>query len=274
MYYFYLGIVALLVFSGCAIQKDITLSPWKKQAIVIDGQLSDWEQPLIRPAKNSDFSYRISNDKAFLYLAVRITSKSVQQNIMRYGLTIWVDKKGKRNEKVGIGYPLALSEPQIQEIARSAALDKTSIGGNALDRAYAKNCVEFELVGWVEETLRVSNLASQDIKTAADFDDIGALLLEYKLPLTELLDVPLAYDKYFSVGLKVNNPPERAEDDPGLFNDPSNNGITQSNQGMQGNRSMRGNPYNMAGRQPAPSPRRGRQTMASRWIYLQLSLQP
>ena len=203
-------------------------------SIVIDGVLDEWERPLKRPSSFTNIEYNVGNDAENLYICVRIPDKDIQRRVMGLGLSILIDTSAKRRDKIGIGYPLALTDKQVETISFQAQKDGTG-DASALEKAYAAICQEFELLGFVEEDedekIRVSNLASKDLKTITSFDPIGAMICEYKIPLTHLFNGAITYEEVLSIGIRVNPPEANAENDPGLFNDPTNP-ITGSGQGQ------------------------------------------
>jgi hypothetical protein len=215
-------------------------------AFVIDGNLGEWQHPLLSPAALTNIQYKASNDAQNLYICIRIPDKGIQQRVMGLGLSIYIDTLAKQKEKRGVGYPLALSNEQLEKISFQAYQENKGIDDRALDQAYAAICQEFELLGFVEENInekiRVSNLASKDIKTAMGFDHVSAMICEFKMPLSLLFERKLKYNETLSIGIKVNNPEANADNDPGLFSD-SGNPITGSNQqGNPMNPGMNGQP--------------------------------
>lgn len=229
-------IVLLSLFlSSCGGMQTMTVVDCypKDSSLVIDGSLEDWKHPLLSPAALSNIQYKASNDTENLYICVRIPDKGIQQRVMGLGLSIYIDTLCKQKEKRGIGYPLALTNEQIERISFQAYQENKGIDNRALDDAYASICQEFELLGFVEENIdekiRVSNLASKDIKTAMGFDHVSAMVCELKVPFDLLYGSKINFDESLSIGIKVNDPAANADNDPGLFSD-SNNPITGSNQ--------------------------------------------
>jgi hypothetical protein len=222
--------------SSCNSTKTIVSSKWypSDSTIVVDGNLDEWERPLKEAREYSGVQYNTGNDAENFYLCIRINDKTIQRRIMGLGLSIYLDTLGKRKEKIGIGYPLALTQKQIETISFEASKGSFKIDDRALDEAYANICQEFELLGFIEEDpeerIRVSNLASKDLKTAMSFDHIGAMMCEFKIPLEQLYSGKIRYNEIISIGIKVNQPAPDAADDPGLFDDASNNSITRNNQ--------------------------------------------
>lgn len=257
---------------SCGSSKNIISGKWYSgdSTIVVDGKLDEWARPLQTPKDFTNIEYNIGNDAKNLYLCVRINDKNIQRRIMGLGMTVYVDTLGKRKDKIGIGYPLALTEAQIETISFEASKGSFKIDDRALDAAYAKICQEFELIGFVEEDptekIRVSNLASKELKTAMDFDHVGAMLCEFKIPLSQLFSRTIRYDEVFSIGIRVNQPAVNADDDPGLFNDPSNNGITGNGQ-LPNPLTQGTNPTGM-NRQPSRS---SNNNITGVWAKVQLS---
>ncbi len=226
-------ISCVLLFNACQSAQNIGLNKWANTPIKVDGQLDDWQKPLQKPIRYTEIECEVANDSNTLYICTRISDQLLQKRIMTLGMTIWIDTLVKNREKLGINYPIALNEAQIQSLT-FAAQQNTTLGKNPLQEAYAKICQEFELVGFVEERVRVSNLASRDMKVATSFDELGAMVCELKIPLHQLWDNPTLLNKKFSVGIKINPPPPNIDDEPGLFDDPNRNRITGGNQNTLG----------------------------------------
>jgi hypothetical protein len=260
------SIFFLLAISACNTNKEVALNRTVPKEINIDGQTTEWQQPLDKPVAHMDIQCAIANDENTLYVCARIADKAVQRRIMSLGMTIWIDTLMKNREKVGVGYPIALSEADMQRIAVEAQ-DGDQLDPRALDNAYAKTLDEFELIGLAEETVRVSNLASLDMKVATAFDHVGAMVCELKIPLYHLWKQKIDFNENFSVGIKVNPPPKDAAEEPGLFDDPSQNGITRSS---QQNPMMGGN--GLPGQQPNQSRQRMRMTSESTGVWYRTTL--
>jgi hypothetical protein len=236
----------------------------------VDGNLDEWERPLKETQVYTGVQYNTGNDDKNFYLCIRINDKTIQRRIMGLGLSIYLDTLGKRKEKIGIGYPLALTQKQIETISFEASKGSFKINDRALDEAYANVCQEFELIGFVEEDpeerIRVSNLASKELKTAMGFDHVGAMLCEFKIPLEQLFSGKMNYNEIMSIGIKVNQPAADAADDPGLFDDASSNSITRNNQAQ--NPLLQG--ASQGGAMPQPN-RSSNANIAGIWMKIQLS---
>lgn len=261
-----------LCLSSCNSGKVVVSTKWyaSDSTIVVDGNLDEWERPLKESKEYMGVQYSTGNDAENFYLCIRINDKTIQRKIMGLGLSVYLDTLGKRKEKIGIGYPLALTQKQIETISFEASKGSFKVDDRALDEAYAKICQEFELIGFVEEDpnerIRVSNLASKELKTAMGFDHVGAMLCEFKIPLEQLYSGAVQYNEIISIGIKVNQPAADAADDPGLFDDASSNSITRNNQVQ--NPLLQGANPGGGMQQPRRSPN---SNIAGIWLKVQLS---
>ncbi len=269
----FISLLALLfLVTGCQTTQQLTRIHGYTAAAapIVDGELQDWTTPLAQAKDYSAFQYNLGHDKDNLYVGMRIADKGIQQRVMLYGVTVFIDTTAKRKEQIGIAYPLPFTEDQINkaafEASQGGALDR-----NAFNQAYARMAQEFELLGFVEEDpkerIRVSNLASKDLKTAMGFDQLGAMSLEFKIPFAQIYDRALRYDEAITLAIQINAPEPNAEDEPGLFDDATNpilRGTQQNNPMMQG-----GTPGQINTQQPRM--RRNPNSTIGTWSTIQLS---
>ena len=85
--------------------KIATLSPPPKN-IAIDGDVKEWGDSLRYYNVEKQVNYALANDKDNLYIAVRINDRREQNKILKSGLTISIDPKGKKKETFSITFPL------------------------------------------------------------------------------------------------------------------------------------------------------------------------
>lgn len=255
-FFFFIIITSLFQHTACNSTKNISQNKWysSDSSIVIDGVLDDWTQQLQQPSNFTNIQYAVGNDAENLYLCVRIPDPGIQNRIMALGMSVYIDTLAKKRDKIGIGYPLALTPEQVETISFQAQKGGPKIDDREFNKAYAANCQEFELIGFVaeddKEKIRASNLASKDLKTATGFDHIDAMICEFKIPFYQLFKNKITYNEIITLSIRVNNPEANADDDPGLFNDPTNNQITGSNQMPN---PLSGQQQPIANRQPSRS---------------------
>lgn len=109
---------------------------------------------------------------------------------------------------MGIKYPL----PTTPE----ALMDMQSRGGTSrtVEQVYSQEMQEFDIFGFAPEPLRATNTASPNFKAALAFDELGELIVEYRLPLHSIFQVKqLTGGETFTVGIRINEPPKDINDD-------------------------------------------------------------
>ena len=79
-----------------------------KKAIVIDGNIADWEG-LITPVADERFGMGIANDDSALYLGFLSNDRGVMHQVMRYGMTIWFKGGKSKHDCLGIHFPLGMA---------------------------------------------------------------------------------------------------------------------------------------------------------------------
>jgi len=79
---------------------------WQVQPITVDGYNNDWPSPYPEYDDKAQLGYAVSNDKNNLYITVETGDPATQLKIIREGLTVWIDKKGEKNEQTAINFPI------------------------------------------------------------------------------------------------------------------------------------------------------------------------
>ena len=204
----------LILISSCSSNQFILTHPCQ-QEIKVDGELDEYTLPLLKPDPFYAIQFSSANDAQFFSYVVRIQDKTLQAQLMTLGLTCYIDSTARRREQFGIGFPLPLTESQMQEIAIQASKQSQGVVDPILlDKAYAEQCEEFDLIGFGEETFRMTNLSSRSIKAKLFFDQLGAMIIEVRIPIDQIIH-QASHSGILSVGVKINEPEASADDDTG-----------------------------------------------------------
>src|SRR5215831_7160321 len=111
-------------------QSDVATSKWRQEAVVIDGQSNEWEQPLNFYDDKTKLFFAIANDSSDIYFCFESKDPLDQMKLMRAGMKITLTAKGKTKHNVSIEFPL----PQGQQVSENNGPDNSSIqnqdGGN------------------------------------------------------------------------------------------------------------------------------------------------
>lgn len=156
--------------------------------IIIDGNLKDWGDSLRYYNQDKQLNYALANDQDNLYIAIRINDRSEQIRVLRAGLTLSIDTRGKKKETFTTTFPA--SDGSAQAMVENA-MDVP--GGNndvkqedrqELMKAKLTKLREIKVTGFKDvesETMTTSN--TYGFKVAIDYDKDGSLVYEAAIPL-------------------------------------------------------------------------------------------
>jgi hypothetical protein len=194
--------ILLSFFSGCTnLEMD---SLWLDRVITIDGSDAEWENAKAYVEK-ANVSIGAFNDGNFLYLCLLSMDRRIEGQIMRRGLTVWLDPKGGRNKSFGIHFPLGfhgmVANPYGSE--RKSSIQDEDTQPDGTDREVSESAedpigpmfrdirnilgtlTDMEILGpGKKDKLRMPVNGAQGIEVKMGFAD-GRLVYELKVPLVK-----------------------------------------------------------------------------------------
>lgn len=151
--------------------------------------------------EDNNVVYRIYEDQNYLYLNISTLDKQTTLSIIRRGLTVYFDVKGKEKENVYLKYPINIEAPKrglrINNNEKNTKINLDSIIAkipNEAEYGFYENKVEFN-----------KDLNSEDISLG--FNTNGQFF-EYsiKVPKTKILIKNKTDLSKLSIGIKSNEP--------------------------------------------------------------------
>jgi hypothetical protein len=197
-----LSLVLSLLLTPLLWAKDINLnSIWTKSEIVVDGKESEWSGKIYY-LEDQKIGVGLQNDTSNLYILVKTTDRSRQLQIMRTGLTIWLDATGKDKKSLGIHYPIGMQEYGILDVK---ANPNTEFASEQKNR-FAEMLKEIEVLGPEKnDRNRISKANNFGIEATLS-DTLGVMVYELKIPLSTTNEHPYAISAIpgssISVGLE------------------------------------------------------------------------
>lgn len=187
-YLFNLSICIFLFLTSLARAKDISFnSVWKQAEITVDGKDSEWSG-LLYYLEEEKLAIGMQNDSISLYVVLKATDKNVQVQIMRTGLTIWLDAKGKKNKNLGIHYPIGIRGYGIPEVTARPNSEFSKEQQNK----FMEMLDEIEIYGPEKEVQnRIYKKNSFGIEVSIN-DTLGMMIYELKIPLKPKEEFPHA----------------------------------------------------------------------------------
>jgi hypothetical protein len=174
-----LALVMILGLTGCGSFKTFQIrSLPPEHQVIIDGKADDWAGRLFM-VEGQKISVGFLNDRDYLYVCLRTDDGAMQRQILRSGLTVWIDPQGGGKKVLGIKYPVGLSSSE-QRMWREEKPEETEepseVGGNLTD-------VEIIRQGYPEpEALDIANAEGVELKAATAGK---SFVYELKIPLAQ-----------------------------------------------------------------------------------------
>ena len=180
-------------------------------AHVLDGLTNEWPASDFHLSDDSTIEYALDNDDKNLYIVMTIPDFGEQMKIMRNGMKIFIDLKGKKKEGKGVEFPIqgeagssGLSSPNF------ASKDASEEQSKKLDKKTARSILSLAIVAYRLFGFGGNEKDDQGLMTpgsvniAYKWDESDQMHIEYNIPL-ELLGKSSSLDKKeLSIGWKIN----------------------------------------------------------------------
>jgi len=198
------------VLSSAAYAQD-ALSVWRDSTITIDGKSKDWQSFLRFYISGAKAQFDFCNDSSYLYICIKASDMNAQARLLHAGIDIWFDPTGKKKTKTGISFPQKLERAPGDQPHKVRASSDPSSGPTEKSVAsrlrehviFAQTSIKvIGMIGVTEQAIPMQNKYGIDI--AYDWDSLNILSIEYKIPLTLILQHPVqASDLDHPMGLGI-----------------------------------------------------------------------
>ena len=177
---------------------------------VLDGLTNEWPASKFQLSEDSMIDYALDNDGKNLYVAMTIPDYGEQMKIMRNGMKLFIDLKGKKKEGKGVEFPIK------GETGNSGISPATVNGPNTgeeqpkkLDRKTERTImslglVSLKLFGWKDQQDEQGLTMPRSVNIAFKWDEFDAMHIEYNIPLELLGELSSLNQKDISIGWKIN----------------------------------------------------------------------
>jgi len=232
-------IILILSLSNCS-PKEYPLGNFQETPIVADGNSVDWNLPLRFGTEDGELQYNITNDNTNIYVSVATNDQSTQMRILRAGLSVYIDTKGKTNKSMGLSFP-------ANDVLETAGNYKNrGMGGNKggdqinFKKQLLMDKDIFKTFGFINMENRVYDVSdTSNIKMGINYDAFGNLVFEAIIPIKHIYDkiVTAKNAPSLSIGIVLNTMVMNFENRSGN-NSAGENGMRGGSSGMGGG--MRG----------------------------------
>ncbi len=173
---------------------------------VVDGQVGEWPAVRFHPEEDSTIEYAADNDDKNLYIAMTIPDFGTQVKIMRNGMKLFIDLKGKKKEGRGIEFPIK------GEVTAGLTSNEGAAGTQPqekIDRKTQRNILSLSIValklfGFPGAGDEQGLVMPGSVNIAFRWDESDAMHIEYGIPLNLLEESSSLNKKDISLGWKIN----------------------------------------------------------------------
>lgn len=175
----------------------------------LDGSTAEWPDSLFQTDKETNIRYAADNDAQDLFLALVLPDFRTQMKMMRQGMNLYIDLKGKKKEGRGIAFPMKRENDEGFNGSGSGNQENNNQSRNfdkkAMRASLVMYLIKMKLFGFsgdepAEQGLEVEGSAN----VAFSWDSTDAMHIEYLIPLKMLGDVASLNQKTISIGWKIN----------------------------------------------------------------------
>jgi hypothetical protein len=150
-----------------------------KEGIVVNGNSPEWENSLFSFNKSAQVNYAIVNDTSAFYICIRIADEPEQMKVLRSGIEIRFNSKGKKKAEATLHFPIG---------------GRTDIGGrldpgNRRDRKtmhlmFLLQMQDMDLSGFKNSVNGFQNIKSgkNGIMAAINWDSTNVMVYEARVP--------------------------------------------------------------------------------------------
>jgi hypothetical protein len=190
-------------------------SSWQSKPVTVDGQITEWPNPLRFYDQGTGISYSLSNNHQNLYFCCSISNEFLQTKILRSGLEFRIDTLGKKSFGVGIKYPIGNSSdknpttennPNVRSDANGRFAGRSGFKLKLLSEAR-----EMELFGFKSHLGKIISLSPPNntgISAAINFDERGIMNYEAVIPFSTFYKnelTPSDSNQVFNYQIKINS---------------------------------------------------------------------
>jgi hypothetical protein len=168
----------------CA-QKNTTYSELPAKPVEVDGSSAEWREPFRYYDGASKLQFSFRNDSNNLYFCIKTNDELAERKMTASGLEFTIETGKKTSATLTFPTPWQRSKSQVPEGAEMGR----GAQARAMKRRMASEIRLMKLKGFVNIPDGIYSIDTlQGLKVALDWDSLGQLTAEYKIPYALLFD--------------------------------------------------------------------------------------
>lgn len=194
---------------------DEDINIWMQHPVVVDGNSSEWHEPLNNYNTPTQLAFALANDQQNLYLIIESLDAATTGKLLRGGLTLNINTAGKKKDGIKLNF-LGMQQPPPLHADQQDSLRRPEPEMmRPADREHAPGVTVIQVSGFKkipDGTLAIPN--REGIEVAAAFNQQRDYICELAIPLS-LLELKGDEVKAIAYNIKINAPGKSERPDGG-----------------------------------------------------------
>lgn len=172
-----------------------------KEAIVVNGNSPEWENSLFSFNKSAQVNYAIVNDTSAFYICIRIADEAAQMKVLRSGIELRFNSKGKKKAEATLHFPIGGRMNQgVQRDRKTMHL------------MFLLQMQDMDLSGFKDGVNGFQNIKSgkNGITAAVNWDSADIMVYEARIPFNVFTEDVRAANP-LAVGIVIKGAPKPKE---------------------------------------------------------------
>lgn len=170
---------------------------------VLDGNLNEWQKDKFETDKETEVLFAVDHDDNNLHLALKIPNIRTQMKMMRMGMNLYIDKKGKHREGMGVQFP-SKNDGVSGDGGGARNNGGTPPDPKAMRDQLATGMIFLRTFGFDDEDKTQLITAENGINIAFGWDEANVMYIEYQVPMSMIGKKQDLTGKPIGIGWKIN----------------------------------------------------------------------
>lgn len=184
---------------------------------ILDGSTDEWASSGFKTDNATAIQYATDNDSKDLFLVMNIPDVRTQLKMMRMGMSLYIDLKGKKKESRGIEFPVKNENTYMnnqgfsgtrtsgQNDDQSSNREQRKFDFKTMRQLLVLNLIQMKVFGFSnDEPDDQQLLLPGSANIAFSWDSADVMHIEYLIPLSMLGDVASLNQKDISIGWNIH----------------------------------------------------------------------
>jgi hypothetical protein len=169
-----------------------------KEGIVVNGNSSEWENSLFSFNKPAQVNYALVNDSNAFYICIRIADEAAQMKVLRSGIDLRFNSKGKKRAEATMHFPIGGRMNQGDRYDRKT-----------MHLMYLLQMQDMQLSGFKNGVNGLQGIKSgkNGILAAVSWDSVDIMVYEARIPFSVFAEDVRAADP-LTVGIVIKGAPK------------------------------------------------------------------